>query len=140
MVQFKSREIRSGYLQFDTRDHNAPRQPSQTGNKNRKTHTFAVSTSSSTLRPYYQYSSPHSQLTPWLMKPGGSMSNPKGSPIILILRRTNPIPRINTCFFKIHSNIVLPTTPMPCRALYPAGLPFRLHAHPILIFHYITSR
>ena len=35
------------------------------------------------------------------------------SPVIPILRRMNPIPRIDTHFFKIHSNIVLPSTPMP---------------------------
>ena len=34
----------------------------------------------------------------------------KGSPIIPILSRINPIHRINTYFFKIHSNIVLPFT------------------------------
>ena len=33
------------------------------------------------------------------------------TPILSILSRTNPIPRIDTYFFKIHSNIVLPSTP-----------------------------
>ena len=33
----------------------------------------------------------------------------KGSPIVLILRRFNSIPHIDTHFFKIYSNIVLPS-------------------------------
>ena len=37
----------------------------------------------------------------------------KGSPIIPILSRINPIPRIDTNFFKVHSNIVLPPIPRP---------------------------
>ena len=37
----------------------------------------------------------------------------KGTPIIPILSRINPIPRIDAYFFKIHSNIVLPSTPRP---------------------------
>ena len=37
----------------------------------------------------------------------------KGSPIITILSRINPIPRIDTNLFKVHSNIVLPSTPRP---------------------------
>ena len=43
------------------------------------------------------------------MEPGGSMLHHKGSKIIPILSRINPIPRINTYFFMIHSNIVLPS-------------------------------
>ena len=39
-------------------------------------------------------------LTPWLMEPGGSMPHFKGPPIIPILSRINPIPRIDTYFFK----------------------------------------
>ena len=34
-----------------------------------------------------------------------------GSPITPILSRINPIPHIDTYFFKIHSNIVFPSTP-----------------------------
>ena len=37
----------------------------------------------------------------------------KGSPIIPILSRVNPIPRIDAYFLKIHSNIVFPSTPTP---------------------------
>ena len=35
------------------------------------------------------------------------------SPIIPILSRINPIPHIDSYFFKVHSNIVLPSTPRP---------------------------
>ena len=42
------------------------------------------------------------------MEPGGSSRIHKGSPIIPILNRINPIPRIDTYFFKI-----LPSTPKP---------------------------
>ena len=37
----------------------------------------------------------------------------KGSPIIAILSRIKPVPRTDTHFFKIYSNIVLPSTPRP---------------------------
>jgi len=37
----------------------------------------------------------------------------KGSPVIPILARINPIPRIDIYFFKIHSNIDLPSTSRP---------------------------
>ena len=33
--------------------------------------------------------------------------------LIPMLSRINPIPRIDTYFFKVHSNIVLPTKPRP---------------------------
>ena len=53
-------------------------------------------------------------LTPWIIEPGGSISH-KGSPIIPILSRMNPMSRIDTYFFKIHYNtsIVLPSMPRP---------------------------
>ena len=38
---------------------------------------------------------------------------PKGSPIIPILGRINPIPCIDTYLFKVNSNIVLPSTIIP---------------------------
>jgi hypothetical protein len=31
-----------------------------------------------------------------------------------ILSRINLVPRIDTYLFKVHSNIVLPSTPRPC--------------------------
>ena len=37
----------------------------------------------------------------------------KGFTIIPIMSRINPIPRIDTYLFKVHSNIVLPSTPRP---------------------------
>ena len=36
-----------------------------------------------------------------------------GSPVIRILNQINPIPHIDTYFIKIHSNIVLRSTPRP---------------------------
>jgi hypothetical protein len=45
------------------------------------------------------------------------------SPIIPILSRINPITRIDTYLFKVHSNIVLPSTP---KELFPAGLPVKI--------------
>ena len=44
------------------------------------------------------------QLIPYLMEPGGSICIHKGSPIIPIPSRINPIPRIAIYFFKILSN------------------------------------
>jgi hypothetical protein len=39
------------------------------------------------------------------MEPGGSMSHSQGFPILSLI---NPLSRIDTYLFKIHSNIVLP--------------------------------
>ena len=47
------------------------------------------------------------------MEPGGQYRIHKGSPVIPILSRINLIPRIDTCLFKVHSNIVFPSTPRP---------------------------
>ena len=49
----------------------------------------------------------------------------KGSPIISILNRINPIPCINTYFFKIHSNINFPCLGLP-KGLFPVGLPDKI--------------
>jgi hypothetical protein len=51
----------------------------------------------------------------------------KGSPIIPILRWTNPIPRIDTHFIKIHSNIVLPSTPRPSYKSRFVGEPINIY-------------
>ena len=59
----------------------------------------------------YKSIKPFPWLTPCRMEPSGLMPHHKGSPIILILSQTNPNPRIDTNFFKVHSNTVLPTTP-----------------------------
>ena len=45
----------------------------------------------------------------------------KGSPIIPILSQINQISRIDTYFFKINSNIVLPSTSRS-KGLFPVGL------------------
>ena len=47
------------------------------------------------------------------MEPGGSMPHSQGLSIIHILSRINPIPRIDTYLFKVHSNIVLSSRPRP---------------------------
>jgi hypothetical protein len=44
----------------------------------------------------------------------------KGSPIILILSRTNPITRIDTYLFKVHSSHLRLDLP---KGLFPVGLP-----------------
>jgi len=50
----------------------------------------------------------------------------KGSPIIPIQNRINPIPRIDTYFFKVHCNIVLPSSLGPPKCLFPVGLPVKI--------------
>ena len=47
----------------------------------------------------------------------------KGSPIIPILSRINPIPRIDAYLFKVHYNIVLPSTLRSPRGIFPVSLP-----------------
>ena len=47
----------------------------------------------------------YNTLTPWLMEPGGSMPHSQGLSIP-ILSQINPIPRIDTYLFKVHSNIL----------------------------------
>ena len=51
------------------------------------------------------------------------MPHSQGSPIIPILSRINQIRRIDTYFFKVHSNSVLPSTPRPSKRLFSVGLP-----------------
>ena len=50
----------------------------------------------------------------------------KGSPIIPILSRINPIPRIDTYFFKVHSNIVFPSSLGLPNSLFPVRLPAKI--------------
>ena len=45
------------------------------------------------------------------MNPGGSMSHSQGLSNNPYPEPNQPIPRIDTYFFKIHPNIVLPSTP-----------------------------
>ena len=40
--------------------------------------------------------------------------------------RINPIPRIDTYFSKVHSNIVLPSTLGLPKGLFPVGLPVKI--------------
>jgi hypothetical protein len=50
------------------------------------------------------------------------MKDSKRSPIIPILSWINPVPRFDIYFFKIHSNIIFPSTPR----LFPIGLPDKI--------------
>jgi hypothetical protein len=61
-----------------------------------------------------------------LWKPEVQCRIHKGSPIIAILSRINPILRIDTYIFKVHSNIVLPSTPRPPKGSFPVGLSFNI--------------
>ena len=47
------------------------------------------------------------------MKRVGSVPHLKDSPVIPFLSRINPIPHIDTHFFKVHYNIVPQFTPRP---------------------------
>ena len=47
------------------------------------------------------------------MEPGGSMSHEQGLSNNLYTEQINSIPRTDSHFFKIHSNIVLRSTPRP---------------------------
>ena len=60
------------------------------------------------------------------MEPEGSMPHSKGSQIIPILSQINPIPHIDTYFYKFHSNIVLLFVPRPSKGLFPVGLPIKI--------------
>ena len=54
------------------------------------------------------------------MEPGGSMLIHKGSPMIPILSRITPIPRIDAYLFKVYFYIVLPFRSwISRRARYP---------------------
>ena len=78
----------------------------------------------------------------------------KDTPIIPILRRINPIPRIDTYFFKIHSNIVLPSTPWPfltslswsgvpvkmLKALLPSSIPAHLSLLGLIVMTILGER
>ena len=58
------------------------------------------------------------------MLPGGSMRIQKGSPTIPILSRINPIPRIDTYFFKFHFIIVLHLR-LP-KGIFPVCVPVKI--------------
>ena len=51
------------------------------------------------------------------MEYGGSMPHSQESPLIPTLSRINSIPRIDTYFFKVYSNIIFSTMARPKQAL-----------------------
>ena len=57
----------------------------------------------------------------------------KDSLIIPILCGINPIPRADTYFFKIYSNIALPSTPKPSYSLFPACLRVKILKQPYFV-------
>ena len=62
-------------------------------------------------------------LTPCVWNPEVQCRIHKGSPIIHILSRINPIPRIDTYLFKVHSNILDLGLP---KGIFPVGLPVKM--------------
>ena len=60
------------------------------------------------------------------MEPRGSCRIHKGSPIIPILGRINPISRIDTYFFKFPSNIVVHLRFSLPKGLFPLDLPVKI--------------
>ena len=56
----------------------------------------------------------------------------KGFPIIPVLSWLNPIPHIDTYFFRIHSNIVIP------KDLFPMGVPVKILKPLFLYSGYMT--
>ena len=52
------------------------------------------------------------------MEPGGSMPPSQGPSNKAYPEPNQPIPPIDTYFFKIHSNIVLPSTPRPPKSFF----------------------
>ena len=60
------------------------------------------------------------------MEPGGSVPHLQGLLIIPILSRINPIPRIYTNLFKVHSNIAILSTLDLYKGLFPVGLPIKI--------------
>ena len=61
------------------------------------------------------------------MEPGGSMSHSQGLSNNSYHEPNQPFPRIDTYLFKIHSNIVLSSTPKPPqKGLFPVGLPVKI--------------
>ena len=55
----------------------------------------------------------HCDLFAITMEPGGSMPHSQGLSNTPYPEPNNPIPRIDTYYFKIYPNIVLPSTPRP---------------------------
>ena len=59
------------------------------------------------------------------MEPGGSMPQSHGLSNNPYPEPNQPITRIDTYLFKVHSNIVRPSTPRPPKGLFPVGLPVK---------------
>ena len=57
------------------------------------------------------------------MKPGGSMPHSQRLSNNPYIQPNHPITRIDAYYFKIHSNIVLQSTPGIPKGLFPAGVP-----------------
>ena len=57
----------------------------------------------------------------------------KDSSIIPVLSRINPIPRIDTYFFKIHSNTVLPLCLELPKSLFPVSVSLKFSKHNYLL-------
>ena len=68
----------------------------------------------------------NTNLTTWLMEPGGSVSVQKNSPIIQIPGRMNPVPSFVTNLFKIHSYILLSSTPWSFQRFLSVGFPVKI--------------
>ena len=60
------------------------------------------------------------------MEPGVQCHIHKGPRISPILSRIIQIYRIDTYFFKVHSNVVLPSSPGLPNGLFPVGLPIKM--------------
>jgi hypothetical protein len=52
------------------------------------------------------------------------------TPIVI---RINPIPRMDTQFFKVHYNIAFPPMPRLPKSLFPVGLPINILKAPLLL-------
>ena len=50
----------------------------------------------------------------------------QGLPIIPIVNQINPVPRIDTYLFKIHSNVVLHLGPGLPKGLFHVGIPVKI--------------
>ena len=70
----------------------------------------------------------NNNLTPWIMEPVGSRPHSQGLSNNSYPEPNQPNSRTDTYLFKVHSNIVLPSTPRPPpKGLFPVGLPLITH-------------
>ena len=66
------------------------------------------------------------KLIPWLMEFGDSFTHSQGLPSKPYPDTNESVSHIATYFFRIHSNIVLPSTPRPPKGLFPVGLSVKI--------------